>query len=285
MRNALIFLLMLMTCRFAMADSVVVAEGGKITGSISEIRLHVGEERVSFSRGKIKSVEFGDKTTIVTTDDSFSGRLDSVTISTASGGRVISISGGSVKSIRFDSSDTSGADESAQDKPSEPAPLKLAAELRDEYLKKAAQMTAQEYTAVKKNLADEWDAACLEYDAARKEYKRQTGRVAGAKPPEGFSSKGIGIGLNKGSNVTPVAGPIAEAYKQLQAAQKNRDEVAAKIRQAQAEIRNRDNIRRDRVKNYYYAIGKQIKEGNDISSDAMVKIYEKALDRSSTKDK
>jgi len=275
--RTLLVMLTITACSIALADSVTIANGGKITGSITEVRLRIEDEQVSFARAKIKSVEFGEKaTTIATANGWFSGKLDSVTIA-SSPGRVTSISGSSVRAIEFGTSDADPDGAPAIERSGEQGTLKLAGELRDDYLKKAGELTDQEYAAVKKKYADEWNAACLALDAAEKEYKRQTGRIA-AERQEGVSGQGLGIGMSRGSNVKPIAGPIAEAHKKKQTAQAERDQIAQKIRLEQAVIKNRDHIRRDRVKNYYFAIARQIKDGNNITRDAMTKIYEKALD-------
>ncbi len=266
-------ILLLLVCLLALlttaaADVVYLANGGKVAGNITEIKLQIGPLESVFPRKQIRSVQVGKKTCDIFAEDGtkYSGRLDLVSIQSDAG--TLSLGGKSVKAIEIEPAGNQPPPPSQgavpvpevipkpevlenklppqQEKEIRPL-LKAAADLRDEYLKRADELADAKYKAIKRQYNIPWHNACQELDAKKAAYAQ---RKDGGNPA---------------------------ALGELNAAKTAANQIESKIQAAKNAVTTQLAAQRDQIHAYYTAIARFLATGKSVREDEMKKIFGKAL--------
>jgi len=258
-------LLLILTCVLAApaaaaADTLHLANNGKVVGTITRITVKLGPLRKTLDRSDIRSVKLTRGKLVVSdnADTKYIGKLDSVSIRSVAG--PIAFDGKSIRSISLDTENDASikdrfpplaaADEQT---PAIARPLtkqskrirallQTAATLRKQYVKRSVEMAEAEAEAVRQKYAKA--VAKARRDIERLRDKHRTTRQNGA------------------------------ALKEAEAA---RDKLLRKIESAKAAARRRARKRRNRIRAYHHAISRYVATGKAIREKAMKGIFEKAL--------
>jgi len=296
----------LFLCSAVKADTVHLSTGGKVVGTIARLELKLGPLTKVFSREQIGSIKNEDgKCKVVGKTDktAYVGDVGSVSMRTVAG--VLTFTGKSVKSVEFNEATKLKPNDKPQvDEKSDPVddPLlrpddkkpdkpqltdeqrkelkrlvKVSAELRDEYLKKAKELEAAGYEAVRDKYAGRWDTVCQLVEEKRERYAKYAGKIDTTGRPS-VTTGGLGVNMGRTTTVT-TSGAAAVAVQELNAAEAKKKSLAATIKAAKSAVKDRARLRREAVRRYSDAIYRALITGKEIPEDTIKEVYEKALKR------
>jgi len=269
---ALITTCLLLLPAAARADTLVLANKGKVVGTIRSVTIKIGPLKKTLARADIASIRLRKRRCEIQDKDgtNYVGRLKAVKIKSVAG--VLSFGGKSIRSLTLETEDSGpwedetpvpvverkpkdagalenvAADDAKEekDRPERIKELlKRAAALRDAYAKQADELAEAERAALKEQYAEEWAKAVR--------------RVAEI--------------LEKHPNGTPPA----EVLTDLEAAEAAKTKLQRDIRAAKAAMLARAKRRRARIRACHRALARYLLTGKRIREEAMKKVYEGAL--------
>ena len=256
----LILICMLAASAAAAADTLLLANNGKVAGTITRITVRIGPLRKTLSRADIRSVKLTRGKLVVSGHDNtkYIGTLESIGIRSVAG--PIAFNGKSIRSISLDTENEasikarlpalSAVDEQTpararpltkRDKRVQ-ALLQTAAALRVQYVKRSDAMAEVEAGTVREKHAKAAASARLHVERLREKHR--------------------------------TAGKNGVALKEAEAAW---DKLLREIESAKGAARTRARKRRDRIRAYHHAISRYVATGKAIREKAMRGIFEKAL--------
>ena len=259
----LLTLIFLLAASGAAADTLHLANNGKVVGTITRITVKIGPLRRTLNRADIRSVKLSRRELVISDTDNtrYIGKLESVRIRSVASH--IAFDGKSIRSINLDDereapvegrppalADVSTDEQTPADEPKPvtrkgkrvQALLQTAAALRNQYEKRSGEMAEAEVKAIRQK-----------YAKAVAEARRNV---------ESVRAKRRATGQN------------GAALKEAEAA---RDKVLRRVSSAKAAARKRAKKRRNRVRAYHDAISRYVATGRPIREKAMKGIFEKAL--------
>ena len=285
------------------ADTVRLSNKGEVAGSLTELTLRLGPIEKTFPRNEIVSVAFEKKRCQVQSTDGtkYIGKLESVVVRSDTG--ELTFTGDSVTAITLGEEPAAGRPEDKDDQAAaeddagavlkglhlaepgkeEKAPLtpeqekraeeliQKAAELRDAALVRVDQAAAAEYDAIKSQYFEKWKAACEEAESRQVEYDKF---VAPGAPVE---TSGASQSLRRPLRAAPRTGLAAGAYEALSLSEARRNKLAEAIRTRQLSVKDRTELRKDRIQAYFSAIRRYLAAGNELPEDSMERIFDKAM--------
>ena len=288
----------------AMADTVYLANGGKVAGKLVHLSLKIGPLERVFGRDQVKSIRCSkdskEECEVLASDGTkYVGRIASVAIRCVAG--ELKFSGKSVEfvelgtvPVRKPRPEKKPVPKPADDLLLDPAPdaakpakkelspeqkakiralLKTLGELRDKSLEQAKGVSAKEHALFKEKYETKWLEVCADVKEKRKDYAKHATEHDVEQPR--FNSGGLGIGLKRTTTVTSGRGSVA--LQDMNAAQTRKDRLARTIRETKAALKTRARLRRERIRGYSSAVERYLRAGKIVPEDAMKKIFEKAL--------
>ena len=299
-RSLLCVVRLLVRSRAAPGDTVHLANGGKVVGTVVRLTLAIGPLEKVFERGQMRALSCRrSRCEVMATDDTrYIGKVRSVVIRSVAG--VLTFGAKSITAVELNDRtrrepDRAGPGPVVRTEPKpdgapavelnvepepEPGPkqkeqMAAAAALRDGCLKRAEELATEEYAALKARYWDALRAAVEEVHAKRKDLAKYADKIDASAP----QVKIDGLGMNMTRTRTVVtSGPAAKALEEVQKTEAKRDLIVAKVKAEKAAIRQRKLLRTRRVTAYHGAVRRSLLKGRAITEDAMKKIFDKAIE-------
>ena len=260
MHRLLLTLIFLLAASGAAADTLHLANNGKVVGTITRITVKIGPLRRTLNRADIRSVKLSRRELVISDTDNtrYIGKLESVRIRSVAGS--IAFDGKSVRAIVLNDENEASAEgrlpalaDADEHTPAGAKPvterdrkvqalLRTAAALRKQYVKRSNEMAETEAEAVRRKYAKAVARARHNVQVLRERYK--------------------------------TAGQDAAALKEAEAM---RDKILRRIESVKTAARRRARKRRNRIRAYHDAISRYVAAGKGIGEKAMRGVFEKAL--------